>query len=235
MNVGSKLLILPVYDEWNFFGETLDVYELHCDATVVKQNIMPPSIIKQCFQCRFFPTLVVVNHRNQLYQKNMKITLEILNLLNMDLGFVEYSFDFDYECTYIKVFQSFNYIVVSTERSRKKCLPNFILILEMKKIEEQRYELIEVNRLNLKERLAMNGNFRVENVISNANKGKVLFHTITDKVIKDLQHIKIYDVSKQDFIDSIFFRDKLCEVIISYVNHNERQDGVVICFYLGKK
>ena len=154
VNVGSKLLILPVYDEWNFFGETLDVHELHCDGTVVKQNIMPPSIIKQCFQCRFFPTLVVVNHRNQLYQKNMKITLEILNLLNMDLGFVEYSFDFDYECTYIKVFQNFNYLVVSTERSRKKCFPNFILILEMKKIEEQRYELIEVNiRLSIRKLL----------------------------------------------------------------------------------
>ena len=221
MNVGSKLLILPVYDEWNFFGETLDVYEFHCDGTVVKQNIMPPSIIKQRFQCRFFPPLVVVNHRNQLYQKNMKITLEILNLLNMDLGFVEDSFDFDCECIYIKVFQSFNYVVVSTERSRKKYFPNVILIQEIKKIEEQRYELIEVNRLNLTEGLAMNGNFRVENVIYNANKGKVLFHTITDKVMKDLQHMKIYNVSKQDFIGLIFFFDKLCEVIISYVNHNE--------------
>ena len=76
-------------------------------------------------------------------------------------------------------------------------------------MEEQRYELIEVNMLNLTDRLAMNENFRVGNVISNTKKGKVLFHTITDKVIKDLQHIKIYDVSKQDFIDVIFLCDKL--------------------------
>ena len=80
----------------------------------------------------------------------------------------------------------------------------------------------------------MNGKFRVDNVICNVNKGKFLFHTIIDKVIKDLQHIKIYDVSKQDFIDSIFLYDKLCEVIISYVNHNVYQDGVIICFYPGK-
>ena len=51
VNVGLKLLILPVYDEWNFFGEILDVYELYFDGTVVKQNMMPPSIIKQRFQC----------------------------------------------------------------------------------------------------------------------------------------------------------------------------------------
>lgn len=86
----------------------------------------------------------------------------------MDLDFVERSFDFDYECIYIEVFQNLNYIVVPTERSRKKYFPNFILILEIKKIEEQRYEFIEVNRLNLTKRLAMKINFRAENVISNA-------------------------------------------------------------------
>ena len=131
----------------------------------------------------------------------------------MHLDFVKHSFDFNYECTYIKVIQNLNYIVVSMKRSWKKYL--LILLLEIKKIEEQRYELIEENRLNLTECLAMNGKFRVENVISNANKGKFLFHTIINKVIKDLQHIKIYDVSKQEFIDSIFLYDKLCEVIIS--------------------
>ena len=86
----------------------------------------------------------------------------------MDLDFVKRSFDFDYECIYIEVFQNLNYIVVPTERSRKKYFPNFILILEIKKIEEQRYEFIEVNRLNLTKRLAMKINFRAENVISNA-------------------------------------------------------------------
>ena len=80
----------------------------------------------------------------------------------------------------------------------------------------------------------MNGKFRVENVISNANKDKFLFYTIIDKVIKDLQHMKIYDVRKQDFIDSIFLYDKLSEVIISYVNDTEHQDGVIICFFPGK-
>ena len=164
----------------------------------------------------------------------MKITLEILNLLNMDLGFVKYPFDFDYECIYIKVFQNYNYIVVSTEPLRKKYFPNFILILEVKKIEEQWYELIEVNRLNLTERLAMYGNFRIENVISSDNRDKVLFHTVTDKVIKDLQHIKIYDENKQDFIDSIFFCDRLGKVIISYVNNNEHKGGNAICFYTGE-
>ena len=44
-------------------------------------------------------------------------------------------------------------------------------------------------------------NFCVENVISNANRGKALFHAVTDKVIKDIQQINIYDVSKQDFIE----------------------------------
>ena len=39
-------------------------------------------------------------------------------------------------------------------------------------------------------------NFRVENVVSNANRGKALFHTVTDKVIKDIQHINMYEVSK---------------------------------------
>ena len=86
----------------------------------------------------------------------------------MDLDFVERSFDFDYECIYIEVFQNLNYIVVPMERSRKKYFPNFILILEIKKIEEQRYEFIEVNRLNLTKRLAMKINFCAENVISNA-------------------------------------------------------------------
>ena len=86
----------------------------------------------------------------------------------MDLDFVERSFDFDYECIYIEVFQNLNYIVVPTERSRKKYFPNFILILEIKKIEEQRYEFIEVNRLNLTKRLAMKINFCAEDVISNA-------------------------------------------------------------------
>ena len=80
----------------------------------------------------------------------------------------------------------------------------------------------------------MNGKFRVENVICNVNKGKFLFHIIFDKVIKDLQHIKIYDVSKQDFIDSIFLYDKLCEVIISYVNHNVYQDGLLYVSTLEK-
>ena len=47
----------------------------------------------------------------------MKITLETLDLLNMDLDFVKHAFDFNYECTYIKVIQSLNYIVVSTEHS----------------------------------------------------------------------------------------------------------------------
>ena len=47
----------------------------------------------------------------------MKITLEILNSLNMDLDFLKHSFDFDYECTYIEVIQNLNYVVVSTERS----------------------------------------------------------------------------------------------------------------------
>ena len=74
---------------------------------------------------------------------------------------------------------------------------------------KNRHQIIEVNRLDLTECLAINEKFRVENVISNPNKGKDLFHTIIDKVIKDLQHIKIYDISKQDFIDSIFLYDKL--------------------------
>ena len=149
----------------------------------------------------------------------------------MDLDFVKHAFDFNYECTYIKVIQSLNYIVVSTEHSWKK----YLLISEIKKIEEVwTYELTEVNRLNLTECLAMNGKFRVENVISNANKDKFLFYTIIDKVIKDLQHMKIYDVRKQDFIDSIFLYDKLSEVIISYVNDTEHQDGVIICFFPGK-
>ena len=47
----------------------------------------------------------------------MKITFEIFNSLNMDLDFVKHSLDFNYECTYIKVIQNLNYIVVSTERS----------------------------------------------------------------------------------------------------------------------
>ena len=67
----------------------------------------------------------------------MNITLEILNSLNMDLDFVEESFDFDYEFTYMKVIQNLDYIVVSTERSRKKYFPNFILLLKIMKIEEQ--------------------------------------------------------------------------------------------------
>ena len=46
VNVGSKLLLMPVYDEWSFFGETLDVYEIHCDGTLAKQNIKSLSIIK---------------------------------------------------------------------------------------------------------------------------------------------------------------------------------------------
>lgn len=50
----------------------------------------------------------------------MKIKPEMLNLPNMDLVFVEYSFDFDYECTYIKVFQNLNYMLFCTEYSRKK-------------------------------------------------------------------------------------------------------------------
>ena len=60
---------------------------------------------------------------------------------------------------YIKVFQNFNYIVVSKERSQIKYFPNFILILEVRKIEEQRYKLIKVNTLNLTERLGVNGKF----------------------------------------------------------------------------
>ena len=60
---------------------------------------------------------------------------------------------------YIKVFQKFNYIVVSKERSQIKYFPNFILILEVRKIEEQKYKLIKVNTLNLTERLAVNGKF----------------------------------------------------------------------------
>ena len=60
---------------------------------------------------------------------------------------------------YIKVFQNFNYIVASKERSQIKCFPNFILILEVRKIEEQRYKLIKVNTLNLTERLGVNGKF----------------------------------------------------------------------------
>ena len=121
--------------------------------------------------------------------------------------------------------------MVSTEHSWKK----YLLISEIKKIEEVwTYELTEVNRLNLTECLAMNEKFCVKNVISNANKDKFLFYTIIDKVIKDLQHMKTYDVRKQDFIDSIFLYDKLSEVIISYVNDNEHQDGVIICFFPGK-
>ena len=82
----------------------------------------------------------------------------------------------------------------------------------------------------------MNGHVNVKNVIFNAHENKVLFHIIIYQGItdKDLYHVKIYDPNKQDFIDSTFLYNERCKVIISYVNHNEHQDGVIICFYPGK-
>ena len=37
----------------------------------------------------------------------------------MDLGFVDYLFDFDYKCILIDVLQSFNYIMASTRKLGK--------------------------------------------------------------------------------------------------------------------
>ena len=77
VNVGSKLLILPVYNYWKLYGrETLNVYELQCDGAAVTLNIMPPIIIefRQRFHCRYFLSLVVVNHCHNFYRENKKVT-----------------------------------------------------------------------------------------------------------------------------------------------------------------
>ena len=123
--------------------------------------------------------------------------------------------------------------MASTKKLGKMYTPRLILILEIKKTDKQKYKLIEVNRLNLTERVAVNGHVTVKNVVFNADENKVSFHTIIDQVItdKDPHHVKIYDPNKQDFIDSTFLYNERCKVIISYANHNEHQDGVIICFY----
>ena len=114
------------------------MYELQCDGTVVTRNIMPPIIIelRQRFHCRYFPPLVMVNHRRDFYRENKKVTFQILNLLSMDLGFVDYLFDFDYKCILIDVLQSFNYIVASITKSGKMYTRRFIVILEIKKFDK---------------------------------------------------------------------------------------------------
>ena len=54
----------------------------------------------------------------------------------MDLGFIDYLFDFDYKCILIDVLQSFNYIVASITKSGKMYTRRFIVILEIKKIDK---------------------------------------------------------------------------------------------------
>ena len=240
VNVDSKLLILLVYNSGEFYGhETLNVYELQYDGAVVTRNIMPPFIIefRQLSHCRYFPPLAGVNHSHDFYGENKSVTFQMLNLLSMDLGFADYLFDFDCKCILIDVLGSFNYIVASTRKPGKMNTPSFFLILEiLEKIDKQKHELIEVHRLNLTKRVAVNGHVNIKNVIFNANKNKVLFHAITDQVITDKEshNVKIYDPNKQDFIESTFLYNERCKVIISYVNHNEHQDRIIICFYPGK-
>ena len=52
----------------------------------------------------------------------------------MDLGFVDYLFDFDYKCILIDVLQ--NYIVASITKSGKMYTRRFIVILEIKKFDK---------------------------------------------------------------------------------------------------